>query len=192
LQVLSIVLGIDAVAIFFFFPETQYTRAKVEPRSTSPQEKSETEAAVDEIPSVESQEVTLSKKSYLQQLKPFSKINREENYLVLLLRPIPVILYPATIFTTLALASSLGWFLAALSTNASIFQAPPYNFSPSINGLINIPGLIGNALGAIWGGALTDKFVEWQARRNGGIFEPEQRLVALILPFFVLPAGILM
>ena len=183
-------MGIDAVAIFFFFPETQYSRVKIEPRSSSPQGKSD-ETAVDEIPSVESQEI-IHRKSYLQQLKPFSKINREENYLVLLLRPIPVILYPATIFTTLALASSLGWFLAALSTNASVFQAPPYNFSPSINGLINIPGLIGNALGAIWGGALTDKFVEWQARRNGGIFEPEQRLVALILPFFVLPAGILM
>jgi hypothetical protein len=112
------VLGIDAVAIFFFFLETQYTRAKIEPRSPSPQGKSET--AVHEIPSIESQEVTPNK-SYLQELKPFSKINREENYLVLLIRPIPIILYPATIFTTLALASSLGWFLAALSTNASVF-----------------------------------------------------------------------
>jgi hypothetical protein len=182
-------LGIDAVAIFLFFPETQYSRPKVEPRTTS-----HTKSKTDELPSVESQEVTAEpiKKTFFQELKPWSKVNREENYLILLLRPLPVFLYPATIFTSLALASTLGWFLAALSTNASVFQAPPYNFSPSINGLINIPSFIGNILGAIWGGALTDKFVEYQARRNGGVFEPEQRLVALILPFFVLPAGILM
>lgn len=64
--------------------------------------------------------------------------------------------------------------------------------SPAINGLINIPGLIGNLLGSYCGGALTDKFAEWSARRNNGIFEPEARLTALIIPFFIVPAGILM
>jgi len=64
--------------------------------------------------------------------------------------------------------------------------------SPAVNGLINIPSLIGHFAGSICGGALTDKIAEWQARKNNGIFEPEARLVALIIPLIITPAGLLM
>jgi hypothetical protein len=64
--------------------------------------------------------------------------------------------------------------------------------TPSINSLINISGVIGNVLGSYLGGALTDKYIEWQARRNGGIYEPEMRLVGLILPLLTTPAGLVM
>ena len=99
-------------------------------------------------------------------------------------------MYPATMFTILALAVSLAWFLAILNVNLSVFQAPPYNMTPSINSLINISGLIGNVLGSYLGGALMDKYIEWQARRNGGIYELEMRIVGLILPLVVTPAGL--
>ena len=158
-------------------------------QSESLQGKSE----VTNVLSSESHEVlNAPKRTYLQELNPLPKIDRTQNYLLLLFRPLPVILYPATIFTTLAMASSLGWYLAALTTNASVFQAPPYNMSASINGLINIPGIIGTIIGGYCGGGLTDKLVEKLARRNGGIFEPEMRLVGLIIPTLVLPAGLLM
>ena len=144
-------------------------------------------------PSVEVQEhVQSNKKSYLQELKPFSTIDRTKNYFLMLLRPFPIILYPATIFSFLTFASTLGFLLAALTTAPSIFQAPPYNMSPAINGLINIPSFIGNLLGSYCGGGLTDKIATWQARRNNGIFEPEARLVVLVVPFFLVPAGLLM
>jgi hypothetical protein len=128
------------------------------------------------------------KKTFFQELKPWSTINLE-NFILLFIRSFPISLYPAVIFSFLTYASSLGFFLATYTTNLSVFQAPPYNMSPAINGLINIPSLIGNLLGAY---CLTDKIVEWQARRNNGVFEPEARLIALIIPFFLFPAGLLM
>lgn len=64
--------------------------------------------------------------------------------------------------------------------------------SPAVNGLINIPSLIGTFLASYGGGGLTDRISEWQARKNNGIFEPEARLVALIIPAIITPAGLLM
>jgi MFS family permease len=79
-----------------------------------------------------------------------------------------------------------------VNTAASVFQAPPYNMTPGIQSLIFVPGILGAALGAYMGGALTDKFIEYRTKNNNGIFEPETRLVALIFPLFIVPAGVLM
>lgn len=97
--------------------------------------------------------------------------------------------------------------------NSFILQAPPYNFTPGINGLINIPAMskytticqrkratfadsssrkVGHAVGALLGGYLTDVYVRWRARRNEGIFEPESRLPLLVLPAICVPIGCLM
>lgn len=103
-----------------------------------------------------------------------------------------MVVYPAAVFGFLTYASGVGWILCATNTNASVFQHPPYNMTPAINGLIGIAGFIGIALGAYCGGGLTDKFAEWRARKNNGVFEPETRLAALVIPFFVVPFGLLM
>jgi hypothetical protein len=176
------------------FPESQFVRDTTKNTINSIATAQEKYLATD-IPSREihsNEPVENKKKTFLQELELFSKIDPNKNYLLLLLKPLPLVVYPATIFGFLVFASSLGFFLAALSVNPSVFQAPPYNMSPAINGLINIPSLIGHFAGSICGGALTDKIAEWQARKNNGIFEPEARLVALIIPLIITPAGLLM
>ena len=100
--------------------------------------------------------------------------------------------YPAVIFSFFVFSFNLGCLLAVLNTAASVFQSPPYNMSPGIQSLIFLPEFFGVAVGAYCGGALTDRFIEWLTRKNNGVFEPEQRLVALILPLFLVPAGVLM
>jgi hypothetical protein len=64
--------------------------------------------------------------------------------------------------------------------------------TPGINSLIYIPSIIGILLGRYLGGAFTDGLAEWSARRKKGFFEPEARLVTMIIPFFVVPVGLLM
>lgn len=76
--------------------------------------------------------------------------------------------------------------------NSFVLQAPPYNWAPSINGLINIPGLIGNLLGGWAGGSLVDRFCDWRLRRHGGVFEPESRLYLLVLPALITGGGCLL
>lgn len=136
--------------------------------------------------------ISPSKKSYLQELNPLPRIDRSKNYLLQLLKPIPIILYPATVFAFLTFASTLGFLVAAITTAGAVFQSPPYNMTPAISGLINVPSFIGNLIGSYCGGGFTDIIAQWQARRNNGVFEPEARLVALIIPFFLVPAGLLM
>jgi hypothetical protein len=181
-------------------PETQFQRkyfAATEEQlfdssTKSPEEKDATSDTVRTDSTTETQTISPPKKTYLQELKPWSKVNPESGYFHLLVRPWPLLVYPATIFSFLTFASTLGWYLCVLTTYASVFQAPPYNMSPGVSSLINIPGVIGNLIGAYCGGGLTDKIAERMARKNNGVFEPETRLIALILPAILVPTGLLM
>jgi hypothetical protein len=135
---------------------------------------------------VQEQAATIPRKTFLQELKPRSGINpginKNTNFLFLFTRPWPMTVYPAVIFSFFVFSFNLGCLLAVLNTAASVFRSPPYNMSPDIQSLIFLPEFFGVAAGAYCGGAFTDRFIEWLTRKNNGVFEPEQRLVALILP----------
>jgi len=64
--------------------------------------------------------------------------------------------------------------------------------SVGVSGLYNIPAIIGICIGGYLGGAFTDYIAEKAARRNNGVFEPESRLLALAIPFFLEPIGLIM
>jgi len=197
----GILAGFSAFSVLLFFPEIQYRRKSAtgqeavmsgDPQTDSgPGEKDAPQ--VHEPTDTASSEISLPrKKTFLQELKPWSPLNTETSYWRLVLRPWPMLVYPATLYSFLTFAAVLGWLLCILTTYASVFQAPPYNMSPGISSLINIASIIGAFIGGYAGGGLTDKIAEWQARRNNGIFEPEARLVALVIPFFAVPLGTLM
>jgi hypothetical protein len=190
----SIVSGLNALAIFFCFPETHYIRETSTIRESTDEENVGSTAQDVKVLAPDSHCDTSArpKKTFVQQLKPWSTINPTSSYFNLFFRPWFLVVYPAVAYATLNLSSGIAWVLAVLNTNASIFQSPPYNMSPGINSLINIPAFIGVTLGSYYAGAFTDRYAEWRARRSDGIFEPETRLVALVLPFFVVPAGIIM
>ena len=51
--------------------------------------------------------------------------------------------------------------------------------------IVQYPGLIGAAVRSYCDGVLTDFIVEKLSRKNNGVFELEYRLVALVIPFFM-------
>lgn len=51
---------------------------------------------------------------------------------------------------------------------------------------------VGTLLGAFTGGYLTDVYSTWDARRNGGRFRPESRMMLLVVPGLLVPIGLLM
>lgn len=63
-----------------------------------------------------------------------------------------MIVYPAVVYSFLCYSISLVIVVAVNILNSFVLQAPPYNWKPQINGLINIPGLLGNIFGAWAGG----------------------------------------
>ncbi len=135
--------------------------------------------------------IEIPKKTWAQELSLWSGVPPDTNLAKMFLRPFPMFVYPCVVYSFLGYAVSLVVVVAVNILNSFVLQAPPYSWSPSINGLINIPGLIGNILGAYAGGWLVDVFCDWRARKNHGVFEPESRLYLLILPLLITGAGCL-
>ncbi|KAF2254809.1 MFS general substrate transporter [Trematosphaeria pertusa] len=194
-----ILTAVNFVAVLLFVPETRYHRDATTPGISNNISASTSEEAVD-IEKAVSTGVTairrtsdeqipqVPKKTFAQDLKLWSG-TPPTNLFKMFIRPFPMIAYPAVIYSFLCYSISLVIVVAVNILNSFVLQAPPYNWSPQINGLINIPGLLGNLFGAWAGGDLVDMWCAWRTKKNKGIFEPESRLYLLIIPFFLTSAG---
>ncbi|KAK3395451.1 major facilitator superfamily domain-containing protein [Sordaria brevicollis] len=139
----------------------------------------------------ESQTPHLPKKSWVEELSVWPVAVPGTPLWKLFFRPFPMWSYPCVIFAFLAYAVSLEMTVAVNILNPFVFQAPPYNWSPMTNGLINIPGLIGNLFGSVLGGWMVDRFCNWTTKRNNGVYEPESRLWLCIVPLLISGSGCL-
>lgn len=209
----AIFTGVNFLAVVFFVPETRYERdyssslesthgqslvggdiespdflhddkkvGDVASGISTPTSSSSRPSGMAQIP----------KKTYAQQLSLWSGTPTNTNLLQLFIRPFPLIIYPAVFFAFLAYAVSLAWVVAVNILNSFILEAPPYNWGTAIDGLINIPGFIGNLVGAFAGGWCVDRYCDWRARKNAGVFQPESRLTLLVIPILIVPAGCLL
>lgn len=173
--------AINFFAVLLFVPETRFNRdvpkslgatASDQAIESSSEEDVDVEktgsSSVKPVPGLPAPEqVQVPNKSFAQQLSLWSGVPSDTNLFKMFIRPLPMIVYPAVMFAFLGYAVSLAWVVAVNILNSFVLQAPPYNWQPQINGLINIPGLIGNIFGAY----------------------AESRLYLLIIPFIVTPAG---
>jgi hypothetical protein len=185
------------VAIFLFVPETDYDRKYIT-SETLPKGEMKDSADITETTEITETEPSSNgetkgpKKTFWQELKPWSRINPNASYIHLLLRPLPLVFYPAVFFSFIIFSTTLSWIVCYVDTAASVYQAPPYLMNIGVSGLYNVCAIICIPFGAFVGGALTDWVGQKMARRNNGVFEPEFRLITLIVPFFVVPMGLLM
>lgn len=95
-------------------------------------------------------------------------------------RPFVLFAYPAVLWSTVVYAFSIGWLIVLSESVAHIYQTKPYNFSPLATGLVYLSPFIGGVIGTAVAGKVSDIIVRFMARRNGGIYEPEFRLVMAI------------
>ncbi|OAL06115.1 MFS general substrate transporter [Phaeosphaeriaceae sp. SRC1lsM3a] len=185
-----ILTALNFLCVVLFVPETRYQRlensAGDDETMTETQDKAIHTKAV-RRPSEESIEQA-PKKTYVQGLSLWSGLP-DTNLFKMFIRPFPMIAYPAVIYSFLCYSISLVIVVAVNILNPFVLQAPPYSWSPQINGLINIPGLLGNLFGAWAGGDLVDIWCKRRTKSNLGIFEPESRLYLLIIPFLLTSAG---
>ncbi|KAH7405907.1 major facilitator superfamily domain-containing protein [Phaeosphaeria sp. MPI-PUGE-AT-0046c] len=185
-----ILTAINFLCVVLFVPETRYQRLE----NSTGDDQIVTKTRDKEVhtksvrrPSEESIE-QLSRNTYIQELSLWSGLP-DTNLFKMFLRPFPMIVYPAVIYSFLCYSISLVIVVAVNILNPFVLQAPPYNWSPQINGLINIPGLLGNLFGAWAGGDLVDMWCKRRTKSNLGIFEPESRLHLLIIPFLLTSCG---
>ncbi|KIW05911.1 hypothetical protein, variant [Verruconis gallopava] len=100
--------------------------------------------------------------------------------------------FPAVAFAALQWAFCLAALSIVAVSTSNIYPYAPYNFSAADVGNLNIAPAIGSIIGVAWGGPIVDWAIVRLARRNGGLYEPEMRLVLFILPGTLMPVGVFM
>ena len=117
-------------------------------------------------------------KTYLQTLRPWNGLLTKTSWFRVMLRPFILFAYPSVLWSTLVYSLSVGWLIVLSESVASIYRnKASYNFSALGTGLVYLSPFIGGILGTVVAGKVSDIVVRFMARRNGGVYEPEFRLV---------------
>ena len=120
-------------------------------------------------------------KTFRQTLRPWNGRLRQENWFKVALRPFILFAYPAILWSTLVYSLSIGWLIVLSESVSSIYRnKETYNFSALQTGLVYLSPFIGGVLGTAVAGRVSDVIVRFMSRHNGGVYEPEFRLVMAI------------
>jgi MFS family permease len=103
--------------------------------------------------------------------------------------PLYLHLYPIVEFASFVVSWSASAFLVVNLSQTQAFAAPPYNCTSQTIGLFNISILVGAIIGLLTSGPLSDWVAARLTARNGGIREPEMRLVAMVPYVLVMILG---
>ncbi|RMD41669.1 hypothetical protein DV735_g3431, partial [Chaetothyriales sp. CBS 134920] len=117
-------------------------------------------------------------KTYLETLKPWNGRLSQVNWLKVAARPFILITYPGVLWSSLVYSLSIGWLIVLSESVTYIFgHRSSYHFSALGVGLVYLSPFVGALIGTLVAGKLSDLIVKWMARRNGGVYEPEFRLI---------------
>jgi MFS family permease len=115
-----------------------------------------------------------------------------KQYFVRLMHTLRVFSFPAVIYSGVQWGAQDAWLTFYLTVEDDNWSEAPWNYGDVGVGLMNVPCLIGAILGCLYGGYLSDIFMVWMAKRNGGIREAEHRLWLLYPLAIISPLGMLL
>lgn len=120
-------------------------------------------------------------RTFVQQLKPYYGRLSDDSWLKVMIRPFILLSYPAILWSSAVYSCSIGWLIVISESMAMIYQdRNSYNFDALQTGLVYLSPFVGGLLGTAVAGKVSDIIVKAMARRNGGLYEPEFRLVMAI------------
>jgi hypothetical protein len=180
----SIFCAACLLAIIFFCPETAFRRdaalntdmvAAYTRPDHSPENKEQTSAAAQAAPTP-----SRPKKTYAESLAPFDGRKTDDNFFKLLFRPFPLFAQPAFLWACLIQGTLIGWTVFIGVMLAAIFLGPPLFWDEVSTGYAYIGPFLGAVLGFLIAGTLADWSAKYLTRLNGGIYEPEFRILLVI------------
>lgn len=131
-------------------------------------------------------------KSFTQHLKIWHGRLNNDKWFKVMIRPFILIAYPAVAWSSVVYACSIGWLIVISECVAVIFRDPDsYNFTALQTGLVYVSPFVGGILGTGVAGKVSDIIVKAMSRRNGGLYEPEFRLVMAIPIIFTTCIGLM-
>lgn len=192
-------VALAAVLIFFLVPETYWDRtgAKNKDQDTvkdSPGN-SDTEAGRASLKKKDGADDCASldpRLSFTQELKVFRGRLSNDQWHRITTRPFVLFMYPAILWSAIVYAFSIGWLIVISETVAIIYRSESgYDFTALQTGLVYLSPFIGGVAGSFVAGKASDAVVKVMVRRNGGIYEPEFRLVMVIPVLVSMVAGLI-
>ncbi|KAI9663234.1 MAG: hypothetical protein M1821_008282 [Bathelium mastoideum] len=193
--VCAIFFAVFAVGIVLAVPETAYNRGKIAagvttadnpegvqgPADGAPEKDKSEAVEVEHISHSPASDSVPKRMSYAQSLRIFTGRYTHASYWKVFARPFVVFFYPAVLWAFLIYGTTLTWIVVFSVVNGVIFVEPPYNFSVSQTGLISLSPFILTIIGELISGPINDWICLKLARRNHGVYEPEFRLVLMLV-----------
>ncbi|KAH0837018.1 hypothetical protein FOPE_04558 [Fonsecaea pedrosoi] len=120
-------------------------------------------------------------RTYVETLRPWNGRLSKASWFRVALRPFILFAYPSVLWSTLVYSLSIGWLIVLSEAMSEVYRSQEtYNFTALQAGLVYISPFIGGILGTAVAGRVSDIIVRFMARKNGGVYEPEFRLVMAI------------
>lgn len=116
-------------------------------------------------------------KNFVQQMRPWHGRLNKDSWLKVMVRPFILFSYPSVLWSAAVYSCSIGWLIVLSESVAVIYRQGFYQFNALQTGLVYISPFIGGVLGTAVAGKVSDIIVKAMAARNGGLYEPEFRLV---------------
>lgn len=138
-------------------------------RSNIPESKSGcTETINKPTPAITSTEHT-RRFTYWQRIAPIhTKQANPKPWWILAIFPFRLVTFPAVLWTGILGGIQIMWLSLLSVTQSEIFSNPPYNFGIAAVGDTNVAAFVGAIFGMLWGGPLSDWYVQRRARQNKG------------------------
>ncbi|OJJ48753.1 hypothetical protein ASPZODRAFT_150923 [Penicilliopsis zonata CBS 506.65] len=112
------------------------------------------------------------------------------HFATLFVLPLPLLIIPGVLLASIMYGVVLGGTVAISTLLADLLSPPPYLFSAADIGLFTFTSFIGILIAWPIAGPLTDLLSRMLRSRNNGVHKPEHRLPALLVPFLICPAGL--
>jgi len=141
--IVAMFVGASVISMFFFMPETKYTGPRPRILPVLQSEKDEKTAKVSEIEDTEA----IHKKTFVQDLKFWSKADPDVSLVRAFLRPFVLLAYPTVVWSCFIYGLALSWNVILGSIVAQLFAPLPYLFNSNAQGLFFLSPFIGSLVG---------------------------------------------
>lgn len=161
--------------MFFLCPESTYNRDQdynIDQIANEDFEKlaaREHHLAADNVERTRSQAVIPPKRSWIQNLKPWSGVYTEDNLIKLVIAPFVTLLNIGALYTIVASGILVAWYVAVSFILAAWFSPPPYLFTAAQVGYLSAGPFIGGLLASVFMAFINDPIIRYCTRRNNGV-----------------------
>jgi hypothetical protein len=125
------------------------------------------------------------KKTYVESLALFDGRKTDDSFFKLMARPLPLFAQPAFLWACLIQGTMIGWTVFIGVMLAAIFLGPPLFWDEVSTGYAYVGPFVGAVFGFLIAGGLSDWSAKYLTKLNGGIYEPEFRIL-LVIPQLVI------